>query len=224
MNKFFENSSVRKLVESEKADEIFERINEIELEKDPIGEGGNAIIFIPKNEKLKGICIKKVKEKPQIQFNDIEQESKYQEILKKAGVNTPEILISIDTPKGKYFIMEKIDGFTVAEVVEKPSRMPEKFNYEVFCKVLDEQISIMHKNGIYHRDLHDRNIMINEEGMPVVIDFGTAAYGSGSDFTYEESVAMYNSQKGRYEFVNGFFKDDLEMVKNIKSALKGFMK
>lgn len=224
MKNIFENSSVKKLIESNEVDIILERIKNVEFEETPIGEGGNAVIFVPKEEKLKGVCLKKVKEKPQIQYNDIEQESKYQEELRENGVNTPEILVSIDSPNGKYFLMERVDGYNISEVIQKPELMPKKFDYENFCKALEEQIATMHKVGIYHRDLHEKNIMINEDGLPVIIDFGTATYGSGSDFTYEESVSMYNPKKGRYEFVNGFFKDDLEMVKNIKSALKPFYK
>ena len=78
----------------------------------------------------------------------------------------------------------------------------------------------MPERGIYHRDLHYSNVMIDEEGLPVIIDFGTATEGSGSDFTYEESVSMYDEKKGRYSLVNGYFKDDLVMVKNIKEGIK----
>lgn len=222
--KVFEISKIRKLVDSKESQEVVECVSGLKLEKNPIGEGGNAVIYIPEVETFKKVCLKKVKEKPQIMYNDIEEECKIQKLLKEAGVRTPVTLVSFVAKEGSYLVMERIIGYNISEIIKKPELMPEKFNYETFCKDLDEQVSIMHKAGIYHRDLHERNVMINEEGLPVIIDFGTATYGTGSDFTYEESVSMFNPTKGRYEFVNGFFKDDLEMVKNIKATLKQFMK
>jgi hypothetical protein len=35
---------------------------------------------------------------------------------------------------------------------------------------------------------------------------------------------MYDHGKGRYNFVNGYFKDDLVMIKNIKASLKPLIK
>jgi len=125
--------------------------------------------------------------------------------------------------------MEKVNGYSIKDIVANNNLLPEKFDYKVFCDSLDEQIAKMHNkgkmiDGIYHRDLHHGNVMIDDDGLPVIIDFGTGIKGSGSDLTYEESVSMYNEKLGRYEFVNGYFKDDLEMVQNLKAELKQFAK
>ena len=128
--------------------------------------------------------------------------------------------MSIKTDDGEYLVMEKIDGHSVGDIVKNTKLVPENFNYKKFCDSLDSEVSKMHKAGLYHRDLHFGNVMIDEDSLAVIIDFGTATMGIGSDFTYEESVSMYDPSKGRYFLANGFFKDDLEMVKNIKANLK----
>jgi tRNA A-37 threonylcarbamoyl transferase component Bud32 len=141
-------------------------------------------------------------------------------MARKAGVRTPLALISVETDQGTFFIMEKVEGHNVEEVIATPSLLPPSFDYELFFKDLEQQVKKMHDAGIFHRDLHIRNVMINEEGQPVIIDFGTATEGTGSDFTYEELANLYNENTGRYELVSGHFKDDLQMVKNLKSALR----
>lgn len=41
--------------------------------------------------------------------------------------------------------------------------------------VLERSIHILHKHGIYHNDIHKRNVMIGREGKPYLIDFGQSA-------------------------------------------------
>jgi len=228
-NKIFKIENIQRLMESKEVEEIIECISKVELQASPIGWGSNAEVYIPIEESFKKVCIKKSIDKPKIVFNDIHEECRLQKQVKQFGVRTPLTLLSFNTENKSWLMMETIDGHTVKEVLGDNSLLPEKFDYKTFCDSLDEQITKMHKGdsrseGIYHRDLHDGNVMIDKEGLPVIIDYGTAVEGSGSSFTYEESVKMYNTEKGRYEFVENYFKDDLEMVKNIKNELKIFMK
>ena len=211
---------IEKISNSKEVADLVECIKSLELKTVPIGEGGNAIVYAALGTSFDRVCLKKAKDKPQIMYNNIDQEHQFQMMARDAGVRTPFSLISIKTDEGKYLIMERIEGYSVAEIMEKPELLPKDFDTDAFCNSLDSQIAKMHKKGIYHRDLHYENVMIDKEGLPVVIDFGTATEGTGSDFTYEESVSMYDAKKGRYGLVNGYFKDDLEMVKNIKSNIR----
>ena len=225
----FSIKKIEKLINTNEVEYLEECIKKLEVHFVPVGEGGNAIVYLAEGTPFEKIVFKKVKENPQIDYNDIIQEHKLQEKVKELGVRTPLTLLSIETEEGdKYLVMEKVEGYSVKDIVLDESLMPKKFDYKIFCASLDDQVSKMHNenkmlDGIYHRDLHTGNVMINNEGLPVIIDFGTGVEGSGSDFTYEESVKMFNPNKGRYEFVNGYFKDDLEMVKNIKADLKKFI-
>ncbi len=210
---------VAKIVESKETMRLLNCLQTLELHAVSIGEGGNADVFVAEETPFKKVCLKKIKQKPQILSNDIDQEHKYQIMAREAGVSTPLPLISFEAEGKKYLIMERVDGHTILEVLEKPSLLPKKFDFAVFSKALDDSIKKMHDSGLYHRDLHSKNVMINKAGMPVIIDFGTATVGSGSDFTYEESVSMYNPTSDRYEQKTGYFKDDLMMVRNLKASL-----
>lgn len=223
-NRAFNIKTIEKIVNTNEATQLSECIsNNLEGKFISIGEGGNAIVYVAEGTPFEKICFKKVKDKSQIIYNDIDKEFEYQMKVKKLGIRTPLTLISINTEDGIYLVMEKINGASVKDIVKDSTLLPEKFNYKIFCKSLDEQIAKIHKGGIYHRDLHSGNVMINEEGLPVIIDFGTATEGTGSDNTYDECVSMYNEKEGRYDFVTGYFKDDLKMVAIIKSELKMFI-
>lgn len=215
----FEIKKVQKIVESKETEMLLECLEKLEIHAESIGFGGNAEVLAMAEGPFSKVCLKRIKEKPQILCNDIDRENELQGLARKAGVRTPLALISMETEKGMFFIMEKIIGTTVEEVLITPSKLPEDFSIEVFNRELDEQIELLHQANIYHRDLHSKNVMINEKGLPVIIDFGTAIEGSGGDFTYEEYATVYNAALGRYDQVNGIFKDDKINARNIKSAL-----
>ncbi len=216
----FEMRKVRKIVETKETEALLECINSLEIHAESIGEGGNAEVFAIEGGQFSKVCLKRIKEKQQLICNSIDEENKFQGKAREAGVRTPLALISIDTDKGSFLIMERVDGCTVEQAIQDPSQLPENFSYQIFANDLDDQILKMHNAGIYHRDLHVRNVMINNQGMPVIIDFGTATEGTGSDFTYEQLATVYNQKTGKYDQVSGVFKDDLQMVRSLKSALR----
>jgi serine/threonine protein kinase len=216
----FEIKKVQKIVESKETQALVECLESLEIHAETIGEGGNAEVLAIAEGPFSKVCLKRIRETPQIICNDIDRENELQGKARRAGVRTPLALISFETEdEKKYFIMEKIVGNNIEEIIGTPSKLPESFSYEIFIKDLEDQIKKLHNAGIYHRDLHIRNVMINEEGLPVIIDFGTATEGTGSDNTYEEYASKFNPVTGRYEQVEGIFNDDIKMFRNLKSAL-----
>jgi serine/threonine protein kinase len=212
----FEVKKVAKIVESKETPDLVECLTTLEKHAKQIGEGGNAVIWVAEGTPFEKVCLKKIKPQPQIIYNEIK--------VREAGVLTPLTLISFETKDGEYLIMETIEGCTVSEAFLKPSLLPENFDPSLFSKELEAAVTKMHNAGIYHRDLHARNVMINKEGKPVIIDFGTATIGSGSDFTYQESVSSFNPKTQKYEQKSGLFVDDNEMVRNIQIGMNKLKK
>ena len=214
--------NISKLIENEQTEVLEKCIKRREMNAILHKQGGNAEIYISKDRDYKNVCLKKIKERPQILHNDVDNEHKFQIKARQAGVRTPMPLFSIETKDGgKYILMEFIQGETVADVIARPTLLPKNFNYNLFCQTLDSYVEKMHTAGLYHRDLHSKNVMIEKKtGLPVIIDFGTATEGSGSDLTYEESVSLLNPSTNTYEQKNGFFKDDNIMARNLKATLR----
>lgn len=73
-------------------------------------------------------------------------------------------------------VMERIIGKTLEQAM-KDEDLPENFDIDDFFSSLEEFILAMHEKGVYHRDLHDGNIMIDwATGKPVIIDFGLSTF------------------------------------------------
>jgi len=80
------------------------------------------------------------------------------------------------------FVMERINGLTLREAVEK-NELPDNFDPESFFKSLADFIKKMNDQGIHHRDIHPGNVMIDwKTGNPVIIDFGLSKRGMPGSF------------------------------------------
>ncbi|MGB8853226.1 MAG: protein kinase [Pirellulales bacterium] len=72
-----------------------------------------------------------------------------------------------------YFVMELIDGgLPLTEYAEAQS-LSFRERVDLFCKVCDA-VAHGHRNNIVHRDLKPSNILVDDTGLPKVIDFGVA--------------------------------------------------
>ena len=86
----------------------------------------------------------------------------------------------------KYLLMERLNAVSIEDIACGRAEIPESFNFDKFSVSLRKYIEDMHNIfNIYHRDLHEGNIMIDKvTGMPYVIDFGTSKefYGEGDPY------------------------------------------
>ena len=76
-----------------------------------------------------------------------------------------------------YLVMETINGFTLRDLVnfDLYHLLPNNFDYKHFFTELNEIVKKMNEGlNIYHRDLSEGNVMVDENGQPVIIDFGDA--------------------------------------------------
>jgi len=75
--------------------------------------------------------------------------------------------------------MEKVQGDNIERIIlelDEKGVVP-NINFEEFSAKLREAIITLHSKGLYHNDLSTRNIMVREDGQPVIIDFGAGHHG-----------------------------------------------
>lgn len=83
-----------------------------------------------------------------------------------------------------YVVSEYIPGDSLANKLQA-GRMPWRQVAETVALIADG-VAHAHSKGIVHRDLKPGNILLTDEGKPVVVDFGLAL--EDSEFNYKKSV------------------------------------
>jgi len=76
-----------------------------------------------------------------------------------------------------YFVMPFVDGITLDELIESRQADGQPFSEDELRGLLEHVLAALghlHERGIYHRDIKPANILITHEGLPVLIDFGSA--------------------------------------------------
>lgn len=93
-----------------------------------------------------------------------------------AKLNHPNIVSAIDVGQaGKYhyFVMEYVEGETIDALLKKGKIFDEKDALEIIIQVA-KALQHAHKQGLIHRDVKPKNIMITNEGVVKLADMGLA--------------------------------------------------
>ena len=82
-----------------------------------------------------------------------------------------------------FIVMELIQGKTLKEIiVEEQGPLPWKWSINVAIQIA-QALEMAHRNNIIHRDIKPHNIIITEDGVAKVTDFGIAKAVSNSTIT-----------------------------------------
>lgn len=152
------------------------------LEK--IGIGGMATVYKAKDNILKrNVAVKVLRD----EFTTDEEFIKRfnTEAQAVASLTHPNIVSIYDVghEDNLYFIvMELIQGKTLKQIITEDGVLPWKWSINIAIQIASA-LEIAHKNNIVHRDIKPHNIIITEDGVAKVTDFGIAKAVSNSTIT-----------------------------------------
>lgn len=81
-----------------------------------------------------------------------------------------------------YIVMELIQGKTLKQIINEDGSLPWKWSVNIAIQIASA-LEAAHRNNIVHRDIKPHNIIITEEGLAKVTDFGIAKAVSNSTIT-----------------------------------------
>lgn len=76
-----------------------------------------------------------------------------------------------------YFVMPFVDGFSLGHLISRREGKGQTFQEEEILGLLTralEALQYIHSKNIFHRDIKPDNFLISRDGLPILIDFGSA--------------------------------------------------
>ena len=107
------------------------------------------------------------------------------EALAAASLTHPNIVSIYDVGNENeiyYIVMELVRGKTLKQIITEEGVLPWKWSVNIAMQIASA-LETAHKNNIVHRDIKPHNIIITEDGVAKVTDFGIAKAVSNSTIT-----------------------------------------
>ena len=149
-----------------------------------IGSGGMATVYKAKDLVLKRFVAVKVLRDEYTTDNEFIKRFNT-EAESAASLVHPNIVSVYDVGKEGnlyYIVMELVKGKTLKEIIVEDGRMGWKWSVKI-AKQIAQALETAHRNNIIHRDIKPHNIIITEDGVAKVTDFGIAKAVSNSTIT-----------------------------------------
>ncbi len=152
------------------------------LEK--IGNGGMATVYRAKDHVLNRFdAIKFLKDEFTTDSEFIKKfNSEAQAAASLTHPNIVQIFDVCNEDNLYYIVMELIQGKTLKEIINEDGILSWKWSVNVAAQIASA-LETAHKNNIIHRDIKPHNIIITEDGIAKVTDFGIAKAVSNSTIT-----------------------------------------
>jgi serine/threonine-protein kinase len=157
------------------------------LEK--IGEGGMSEVFKARCNKLNRFVAVKILKKEFCNNADIVEKFKGEAtaIATLSDNNIVNILDVGTQDDINYIVMEYVKGKTLKDIIKQVGKM----NYETAISVaiqIAKALDCAHRNNIIHRDVKPQNILVTEDGIMKVTDFGIAKSTTSETITNTSTI------------------------------------
>ena len=151
-----------------------------------VGIGGMATVYVAKDHVLnRKVAVKVLKDEFTTDEDFINRFKT--EAQAAAGLTHANIVSIYDVGYDEenniyYIVMELVKGKTLKEIIVRDKSINWKWSLNIAIQIASA-LELAHRNGIIHRDIKPHNIIITEDGVAKVGDFGIAKTVSNSTMT-----------------------------------------
>ncbi len=138
-----------------------------------IGSGGFGTVYLAEDTWIDKKVALKVPHKQSVDFGELLREPRL-----LASLNHPNIVTILTAEKQEnvfFIVMEYVTGETLESIIARtgPLELSQALDYTCqICNAIDHA----HKQGVLHRDLRPSNVLVSEQGLLKVADFGTSRF------------------------------------------------
>ena len=139
----------------------------------PLGSGGFGSVYLAEDTWIDKKVALKVPHRQNLDFSELLREPRLLASLSHPNVVT--ILTAEKQDNVFFIVMEYVPGDTLEAIIEREGALdlPRVLDYTCqICNAMDHA----HRQGVIHRDLRPGNVLVSEQGMAKVADFGTSRF------------------------------------------------
>ena len=139
----------------------------------PLGSGGFGAVYLAEDTWIDKKVALKVPHRQNLDFSELLREPRLLASLSHPNVVT---VLTAERQDNVFFIvMEYVPGDTLEAIIEREGALdlPRALDYTCqICNAMDHA----HRHGVIHRDLRPGNVLVTEQGLVKVADFGTSRF------------------------------------------------
>ena len=138
-----------------------------------IGSGGFGTVYLAEDTWIDKKVALKVPHKQGVDFGELLREPRL-----LASLNHPNIVTILTAEKQEnvfFIVMEFVPGETLETIIARDGALDLRRALDYTCQI-SNAVDYAHKQGVLHRDLRPANVLVAENGMLKVADFGTSRF------------------------------------------------
>jgi len=139
----------------------------------PLGSGGFGAVYLAEDTWIDKKVALKVPHRQNLDFTELLREPRLLASLSHPNVVT--VLTAEKQDNVFFIVMEYVPGDTLEAIIEREGALdlPRVLDYTCqICNAMDHA----HRHGVIHRDLRPGNVLVTEQGLVKVADFGTSRF------------------------------------------------
>ena len=138
-----------------------------------IGSGGFGTVYLAEDTWIDKKVALKVPHKQSVDFGELLREPRL-----LATLNHPNIVDILTAEKKEnvfFIVMEFVPGETLEAIIARDGALDVPRALDYTCQIVNA-VDHAHRQGVLHRDLRPSNVIVTDNGLLKVLDFGTSRF------------------------------------------------